>query len=79
MNTVIVTRQSAGEYTACVKVGSLNPHGVVGFKIEGHNYGKYWTMTNYKGNEVLDGTHKADLVQYLKTSSPERIVELWSE
>lgn len=79
MNIVKGTRHSAGEYTACVNVGNLTPIGVVWFKLESHNYGKLWTMTNYRGVEVLDGTHKSDLIQYLKTRSPERLVELHNQ
>ena len=79
MNIVKSTRRSTGVYLVCVKVGDLNPHGVVSFTIEGHNEGTYWTLTNQKGAEVLDGKLKYDLMQYLKTRSPERIVELWNE
>lgn len=79
MSYTTVKKHAKGEYSVMVWVGyELNTHGAVVFRLENDGQ-NHWTLSNYQGIEILDANTKGALVEYIKTRSRDRIVELSSE
>ena len=69
---------TGGGYVVAVQVQS-HPKGVACFYINEMNLGMskpYWVLTNLHGDEIIDGSTKKALIQYLATRTDEALIKL---